>query len=154
MDFEVRPDGTIYSFRLKRELKQHVARTGYPTVSVERKPVMVHRLVALTHLPNPDRLPCVNHKDGDKRNNHVENLEWCSYSHNAKHAHETGLWKAPSGAKHWNAKLTWDIVNTIRDTYVPYHKELGGRALAQKYGVDQSIVSDIVNHKIWRADGF
>ena len=42
----------------------------------------VHRLIAITFLPNPDNLPCVNHKDENKLNNCVDNLEWCTYQHN------------------------------------------------------------------------
>lgn len=42
----------------------------------------VHRLVALAFIPNPDHLPCVNHKDEDKLNNSIDNLEWCSYEYN------------------------------------------------------------------------
>lgn len=51
----------------------------------------IHRLVAKTFIPNPDNLPVVNHKNGNKFNNHVSNLEWCTYSHNSKHAIDTGL---------------------------------------------------------------
>lgn len=51
----------------------------------------VHRLIAITFLPNPNHLSDVNHKDGDKLNNKVDNLEWCSHSENQKHALRTGL---------------------------------------------------------------
>lgn len=51
----------------------------------------VHRLIAMTFLPNPNHLSDVNHKDGDKLNNKVDNLEWCSHSENQKHALRTGL---------------------------------------------------------------
>ena len=69
---------------------------SYPTVDLydkygKMKTFRVHRLVSETFIPNPYNLPCVNHKDGDKTNNNVTNLEWCTYSENTKHAYDTNL---------------------------------------------------------------
>lgn len=66
---------------------------GYKTINYKSKTHYVHRLVAKAFIPNPNNKPCVNHKDGNKLNNHIDNLEWCTYSENNKHAYRTGLKK-------------------------------------------------------------
>ena len=57
----------------------------------QRKYYSIHRLVAEAFLPNPNNLPQVNHKDGNKENNNVNNLEWCTRSYNLQHAYDNGL---------------------------------------------------------------
>lgn len=61
-------------------------RSGYPSISLckngKKKSLHIHRLVAQAFIPNPDNLPEVNHKDEDKTNNSVTNLEWCTYQYN------------------------------------------------------------------------
>ena len=67
-------------------LVQRLNMDGYHRVNLTKKgkrdTASVHQLVAEAFIPNPDNLPCINHKDEDKDNNHVENLEWCSWSYN------------------------------------------------------------------------
>lgn len=80
------------------------ANNGYSVVNLSdaskrRKTITIHRLIAIQFIPNPLNLPCVNHKDGNKKNNHVNNLEWCSYSDNIRHAFKTGL-RIPNTLKH------------------------------------------------------
>lgn len=66
------------------------------------KCVSVHRLVALTFLGDPpDGKPWINHKDGNKANNHVSNLEWTSISENIQHKFDAGLQVMPKGSDHW-----------------------------------------------------
>lgn len=60
-------------------------RAGYMTVNLSRKPYKVHRLVASAFIENTNNYPCVNHKDENKANNEVENLEWCSYKYNSNY---------------------------------------------------------------------
>ena len=72
-----------------KTLKLGRHRDGYLKLSLSeqnrKKMYFVHRLVALTFIPNPDNLPQVNHIDGNKQNNHYSNLEWCTISENTKH---------------------------------------------------------------------
>ena len=83
-------DGKVYNLKTKRYLKGHLENTGYISVNLninnKKKNYALHRLVAQTFLENPDNLPIVNHKDGNKLNNNVENLEWVSQSYNCKYA--------------------------------------------------------------------
>lgn len=80
---------------LKGELLKKIDNKGYDVVYLKNKifnrPIQVHRLVALVFIENKDNKPIVNHKDGNKRNNCVDNLEWVTESENRKHAVATGL---------------------------------------------------------------
>ena len=83
-------DGMIFS-RISNRFLKPMHRKNYDYVMVERKSVPVHRIIASCFVPNPDNKPCINHVDGNKRNNSSKNLEWCTYSENLRHAYTTGL---------------------------------------------------------------
>lgn len=72
-------------------MKPKESSCSYLQYCLQRKYFLAHRVVALTWIPNPGGKPEVNHKDGDKSNNHPSNLEWVSSSENKKHAYECGL---------------------------------------------------------------
>lgn len=85
--YVVTKQGSVINKSTGKELKQVVTKNGYCMVSVReetgiRTQLYIHRLVAAEHLPNPTNLPCVHHKDGDKKNNRVDNLEWTDYDSN------------------------------------------------------------------------
>jgi hypothetical protein len=108
-----------------------------------------HRLVAEAFIPNPDGRPEVNHKDGNKFNNCVLNLEWATRSENAKHAFAMGLMEPPparKGESQHSAKLTEHDVNQIRKTFKPGM----GRLLAQKYGVTPPSIYGVINGRTWQ----
>ena len=89
-------DGQVKSIKSKKLLKFLSLRGGYRSVYITKinKKIKVHRLVALAFIPNNDsNKKLVNHKDGNKLNNHVDNLEWTTSSENVKHAIDTGLIK-------------------------------------------------------------
>ena len=87
--------GEIYSFRRARKLRPKVNHDGYLRIQLWSRNqcefVGIHRLVAETFLPNPDNKPVVNHIDGNKQNNLVSNLEWCTQQENIIHGHKNGL---------------------------------------------------------------
>lgn len=102
--YEVSSVGTVHSCQRTTIDGKHLERrklnggcypNGYEYMGLRKdsknRMVMVHRIVAEAFIPNPNNLPCVNHKDGNKHNNNVANLEWCTFSQNRKHAYDTGL---------------------------------------------------------------
>lgn len=76
-----------------KKLKGAAHSNGYVVISIKGKKHFLHRLIAETFIPNPNGLPEVNHKDGNKKNNHFKNLEWVTRSENQQHALSTGLRK-------------------------------------------------------------
>ena len=78
--------------RGEKIIKGWVQNTGYRTICIGDKKYSIHRLVAEAFISNPENYPCVNHKDGNKLNNNVENLEWCTYKHNIREALRIGLY--------------------------------------------------------------
>ena len=99
--YSISVDGQVYSHRSQKFLKSRAQNSGYQLVHLcldgDRKGVTVHRLVAQAFVPNPGNKQEVNHKDGDKSNNHASNLEWSTHSENLSHAHKHRLHR--SGAK-------------------------------------------------------
>lgn len=134
--YQAGTDGTIRSVtkRVKQHsgssqlktgkiLSQAIDKLGYCNCALSKfnklSSFKVHRLVAITHIPNPNGYKEVNHKDGVKTNNNVDNLEWCDRSHNIRHAIDNKLLVIRSGADNPCSKFTkeqrQEIVSMMRD---------------------------------------
>jgi len=111
------PHGPGTHSRRGEILKQTVNSKGYPTVVIcwlgLRVTKSVHQVIAETFLDNPEKLPEVNHIDGNPMNNRVSNLEWISESNNQKHAYSTGL--RGNGEAMPLAKLKEENIPEIRE---------------------------------------
>lgn len=117
-----------------------IGTNGYQTVHLRKdgasKRPSVHRLVAVAFIPNPDNLPEVNHIDGEKTNNSVDNLEWCTRSKNVRHSIRVlGNPKPPKPNVSPNRHLTFEQAQEIRKDNRSQGK------IAKDYGVSQSAIS-------------
>lgn len=109
--------------------------------------ISVHRLVALTFLPNPDNKPQVNHIDGNKLNNHVSNLEWCTNGENQIHAHRNNLQPTRKGENNGNNKLTQSDVDYIRSS------NLKRKQIKEKFPqVSLTTIDRILKYASWKKD--
>lgn len=107
--------------------------------------ILTHRLVATEFIPNPDNKPFINHKDGNKENNSVDNLEWCTQSENTLHAIDTGLFVIPKGEKSHASKLDDDKVRKIRELYATGNYKQS--QLCKMFNIGASQMCNVVNKK-------
>jgi hypothetical protein len=132
-------------------LKPYLDGEGYPRVSLHRRrartQVAIHRLVAQAFIGPPAVGRECNHRDGDKTNNRVSNLEWVTGPENRDHAVRVGLTVAIRGEGNGQHKLTQEQVGEIR----ALRGKVLGRILAVRYGVTKSAISQIQLGQTWRS---
>ena len=156
--FEVSSCGRLRNAISKHIYKLDILSSGYCSVrttlgSNKRKiHIILHKAVAYTFLPNPNKLPEVNHKDGDRTNNNANNLEWCTSHYNQQHKYDMGFYDKNkiSGENNPASKLTWDDVRYIRENYQPGVRGKGLKAMAKMFGVSSMIIQCVVKNKTWK----
>lgn len=142
-DYDITVDGEIINRNTGRKVKPQPNGKGYLRVSIGKKLMFVHRLVAEKYIPNPDCKPQVNHKDGDKKNNKASNLEWVTNSENREHAIVNGL-QIKGNACSWS-KLDSKKVEFIRN-----HPELSAKELADLFDVTSSAIKAVKKRRSWK----
>ena len=141
--YKVYENGMIYSIAYKRWIKTSKNTKNkyqfylFPKSEGKTMKVYIHRLISELFIENPLGLKCVNHKDGNKNNNSVENLEYCTYQQNSDHAMKMGL---------RYSKITPEQVRTIRQSEMQIHN----KSLAQKYGVKPRTIDNIKRGISWK----
>jgi hypothetical protein len=149
--------GRVFSFGrhgVFAEIKSSLDTRGYPIVGVYvdgvRKTVKVHKMVLETWVSDrPEGLEAA-HLDGNKQNNHVSNLIWCTHIENMSHQklHGTsGIQRVLQGEKHRDAKYTSEIVLKLRSDY---EAGITIAALSRIYNINYKTVQSIVKRKTWR----
>lgn len=157
--FMVSNKGNVFSKRTNKLLKLVISKTGYYIFSTKlegRKGkavcFKVHRLVAEAFLDKPNehqelwasstiyKKVFVNHKDLNKLNNSVENLEWSTGSENIIHAINHGSITYKLGCDNPSSKFTEEEVEYIRKVFIPKHREFGASALARKFKVHYTTI--------------
>ena len=134
--YTVTNKGEVFSFNngKKVPLSLVLGKRGYFVVSLsssnKAKQYRVHRLVAEAFIPNPQQKPCVNHKDGNKQNNCVENLEWVTYGENKHHSFVV------LGERHWMQDKLGKLC--IHHKVVEQIDPSNGKVVARYYGAQEA----------------
>ena len=136
----------------ERILNVHVDQVGYKRLYLYKKDFKirqtVHRIVASTFLQNTYSKPEVNHKNGIKTDNRVENLEWCTAKENIRHSFKIGLSKALIGQNKGTSKLKDDEVINIKKLL-----KIGGytqKEIAKMYNVSRCAIKEIKFNRNWK----
>ena len=154
--------GRVFSIRTNRILKYWLNNSGYCIIALKNKRFTIHKLVALHFLPNPDNLPQIDHIDNNKKNNHMDNLQWCSCSFNVtksykenrhnleKHKSYIGRKHAKSTTKYYNVSriVEWNKTRTKSYTYYKGSIAHNGKVLSPKKFKTQEEAALYVNYLI------
>ena len=145
----------IRNSRLKKEriLKTTIDAFGYKSVNVsvnsKNKILKIAKLIAKAFIPNPENHPIINHINGVKSDNRIENLEWCTYKHNVNHAIETGLLVFKLGSDNANSKFSHNDILKIKQDFKE-NPNIIVKDYARDLGVSRVTIWRILSKKTYK----
>lgn len=142
-DYIITKSGDVINKHNGHKVKPQPNAKGYLRFGVGGKQLFVHRVVATLYIPNPDNLPQVNHKDGNKLNNSVENLEWVTNQQNRDHAIKKHLHLM-------GEKCSWSKLKYSQVDFIRKHPEITNKEYADLFGVTVSTIASVKRGKSWK----
>lgn len=133
----------------EKELKPSQNASGYLFVNIKGKSTNIHRLVAEAFLPSVEGKKFVNHKDGNRLNNRIDNLEWCCQSENITHALSEGLWDLVKGQNHYSATVSDEDKQKCVSLYAT--GKYTQKQLASQFNVARTTVSGWITGRTRRS---
>ena len=149
--YQISSHGKVKRTETGLMLKPNTLKGGYGQVTLSknkiRRSFLVHRLVGIAFILNPENKPQINHKNAIKNDNMVSNLEWCTSKENNKHRDDNNLLIFACGEQQGNSKLKTKNVLEIRKLAA---KGNSHKDIAASFNVDPSTVGDICRRKSWK----
>ena len=151
-DYEINEQGVVRRISTGRIKKSFMRKDGYIGIQLYDRQVkwinyQLHRLIAIAFKPNPHNKKFINHKDSDRANNALSNLEWATAAENVKHGYLSG-YATNKGSKNGFALLTETQVLEIRHKRI--HENLTYQKLATIYGVSYGCIAGIIQRTNWK----
>lgn len=143
LDRKVRGSFNLYAIKKGQKIKPVLNQSGYATVILCNGPTgskrkTIHRIVALAFIPNPENKPFINHINGNRTDNRVINLEWCTPAENAMHAWKTGLAKG---------KYSTEFIQSILN-YMELNPKKSVKQCADKFNVSTTMIYNLIKNKL------
>ena len=154
LNYQVSNLGEIKSLNFNRTGKEKVMKlnidtSGYYNIGFRKENkrycFLVHRLVAMAFIPNPENKPYINHKDSNKLNNNIDNLEWSTASENTIHAYKYGKKVSSKGEKQGHSVLTEKQVLEIR----AIGKSISIKEISILYNMSKGAISHVIKRRSW-----